>query len=1689
MSHPDADHDSVLADLLEAARAEIRSGTIDVEAWRRRHPEIIDELLPLLETVQNLDTAVSDWKGLDTMAAADAEGGATVDAATAADHQPAESEPLPETIGRYRIIERVGVGGMGTVYKAHDPQLDRIVAVKVPHFHPARKAGAALQRFLREARAAARVRHPHVCPIHDVGEQDGLPYVVMAYIDGQTLADRLRGGARFEDPRAAVALVRQVAEALEAVHGHGIVHRDLKPGNILLEADGRAVLTDFGLARPEQDTENLTDEGVLVGTPAYMPVEQISPGNGTLGPWTDLYSLGVVLYQMLTGRLPYQAGTALDLLLKIGSEEPVPPSRFSEGLDPALEAIVLKMMARRPEDRYPNARALIEALDEWLRTTPSAPAAESTAMVPAAVSTGGAGSPPRTSRRRPLVAAMVVLLLAPLCWFYGGTVIRFATDRGELVIEVDDQDIEVRVVRNGAVVTDRTTRREFTLRAGAGEVEVFEKDGVGPLATKKFTLNRGGRTVVRVTAELAAARRGAVSDAASDFALRFDVGDKVAFADFKPLDPGHPFTLEGFVTPTSARQADIFGDSRIRLQIADGKWLYNYWEKGKNNWLHAGTVVQGKRTHVSLVFAPKHHRIFVDGKLVRETRQDEDLQPGSSAFFIGAGEKAFRGMAGLVDEIRLSKTARYDKDFTPETRFRPDADTIALYHCDEGAGDKLVDASGNGHHGKIFGARWVKADGSEIDAPSPEPSGLTAEQRKALEWVLSVGGELVLTPVGGKMIRLKRGDALPAGKFLLGTVSLAGVKNPADLVEKLSAAPPASHTINLAETNIGDREVAALAALPAFGHTAFWELSGTKVTDAALQRLGRLPNLWGGTFDRTAISDAGVKHLAASTGLQNLNLSRTALTDAGLDHLAVPTHWRNPVTVRSSLNVKGTKVTQAGVEKLARAVPHLRIYWDGGVLQPTVVPSTDPAATTPEQRQALEWVLAVGGNLNVSVNGEGVLLNPGDRLPEGPFEVGILSLKRVKKVVDIVERLRTVPPVQHTIDLSDTNVGDKEVRALAALPAFRRTTYWGLGGTRVTDAALGPLGQLPSLHGGNFDRTAITDAGLKHLAASASLMHLNLEKTAVTDAGLEHLAAPKWWNTLNVKGTKVTQAGVGKLARAVPHLRIHWDGGVIEPTTPADPDRRAADWVLGLGGSVKLLAAGRERTIAAVEELPAGAFQLTELLLHGNKGVDDAGLRNLAGCKNLTSLNLNATAISDAGLIHVKGCRDLKYLGLEYAGLTDSGLAYFKDCENLEAINLGRTQVTDAGLAHLKSTRTLTALVLHGLKVTDGGLAVFQGHENLTHLDLGYTGVTDKGLTHFDHCRGLKMLFLPNTRITDKGLDLLKKFKNLGSLVLTKTKVTAKGIDALRKALPQCRIQWDGGVVEPKRAAADPERRAAEWVLSVGGIVGVRVQGVLRGGIKDMDDLPHETFELVVINLGQNPSVDDTGLANLRNCRNLEQLNLYNSNLITDAGLAHLKGCGSLTHLNLFNCHRVTDAGLAQLRDLTNLTYLHLTQTRVSDAGLVHLRNLENLTVLHLHSTQVSEDGIARLEDLKNLSEFHPPNLSDAGLVRLKAFKSLTKLGLRFNTKVSDAGLAHLKDIKNLAFLSLEDTKLSDAGLVHLKDCKNLRELRVKKTMVTAGMIEELHKALPQCRIQWEGGVVEPAGTSRRATAGTGSAG
>lgn len=288
---------------------------------------------------------------------------------------------LGRTLGNYKIVEEVGRGGMAVIYKAYQENLDRFVAVKVLPLRYSRPDF--IERFNREARAAARLSHPNILPIYDFGHEEGISYIVMKYVPTGTLKDRMSGPM---EPQEAARFVGQIAAALDHAHERGVLHRDVKPSNALLDEGDWILLADFGLAKLADDAQ-LTASGTGVGTPAYMSPEQ---GQGTeVDARTDVYSLGAVLYEMVTGDVPFKADTPMAVALKHITEPLPPPRKFRPDLSPEVEKVIVKAMAKERAARYQSAGemalALLQALEGEQRPpvkdVPPAPPEEKTDTV------------------------------------------------------------------------------------------------------------------------------------------------------------------------------------------------------------------------------------------------------------------------------------------------------------------------------------------------------------------------------------------------------------------------------------------------------------------------------------------------------------------------------------------------------------------------------------------------------------------------------------------------------------------------------------------------------------------------------------------------------------------------------------------------------------------------------------------------------------------------------------------------------------------------------------------------------------------------------------------------------------------------------------------------------------------------------------------------------------------------------------------------------------------------------------------------------------------------------------------------------------------------------------------------------------------------------------------------------------
>jgi hypothetical protein len=273
---------------------------------------------------------------------------------------------IGRTLGDYRIVEQIGMGGMATVYKAYDPTFDRFVAIKILP-ETSSKRPEFRERFKREAKAIARLEHPHVLPVFSYGEEDGITFLVMRYLPSGTLRDYL------QENRPSLAqtsvILKQLADALDHAHGHGILHRDVKPSNVLLDDKGNAYLTDFGIAKMVEEVVELTRGDAILGTPAYMSPEQCESARD-LTPASDQYSLGIVLYEMVTGRPPFEAETPLAVILQHLNDPLPPPSSLRPDLPEDVERVILKALSGERGQRWPSCSAMATAFEQAVAAAP-----------------------------------------------------------------------------------------------------------------------------------------------------------------------------------------------------------------------------------------------------------------------------------------------------------------------------------------------------------------------------------------------------------------------------------------------------------------------------------------------------------------------------------------------------------------------------------------------------------------------------------------------------------------------------------------------------------------------------------------------------------------------------------------------------------------------------------------------------------------------------------------------------------------------------------------------------------------------------------------------------------------------------------------------------------------------------------------------------------------------------------------------------------------------------------------------------------------------------------------------------------------------------------------------------------------------------------------------------------------------
>lgn len=1040
----------------------------------------------------------------------------------------------PSEIGRlahYRVLRLLGRGGMGFVFLAHDPHLDRPVALKVMRPEIASRP-AARERFMREARLAARVKSDHIVTIYQVSEDRGVPFLAMELLQGMTLESLIKSTNQPLEIPFVAAIGRQIAAGLAAAHEQGLIHRDIKPANVWIEtgSTGQVKLLDFGLARANESSDALTQTGMILGTPAYMAPEQAR--GEPLDARADLWSLGVILYELLTRRRPFLGANTLAILASIATDDPPAIQSLNPLVPEPLARLTMQLLEKKPTARPASAREIIATLDSLLLPSASSIATATSTPPPHFTQLDASGPSPLLAPSRPQSRRLVLLsalaLLFPLGLLLGGTIIRVATHKGEIVVELDDPHLEVRVIQNGVVVQDKTKQRDFVVSAGDGILEVYEKDGIGPLVTKQFTLNRGDKITLKITlAELADAkakdptptspqptpppatrpdpdRRAANFVLAKGGGIKVKVGDITTEIQDASRLPQERFQLLEFGLPQMADITDddlahFDGCRHLRnLHLVRASRITNaglrYFENCKN--LKYLNLAETKITDEGLRYFRGCSQLeFVN---LRDTK----ISDAGLEHLKGCTQLSFIDLHGTqVSDLGLT----YLKDCT---------NLMAIDF-----GHTKITGLGLAPFRRLLELRFdhvpVTTDALSALQPSPELTVLVIQNPPQL---LSAAG---LT--GFKNCTKLR------------TLGLVGFSlRDADLEMFTHCENLESLWLRLPITDRG------LAPFQNKTQLKQLTLECPNVTDAGLAFFKGCRQLDNLRIESPHITDAGLAHLHANRNISSLWLIHTSVTD-----LSLP--WISSLSCRNICDLSDTRISREGFERLRAAHPDWNLEW------------------SERNHHCAQAVLQTGGQVWIAppADPEPSLVKHADELIRPLFQVRRVKLSSGERpILQAMELLGTLNDPRFDLLLSLDVSGCKDV-PLATLKNLMTLEELNLANCQLDDLKLGQLPTLPSLKrlilDGNdlgtpgvfrLTKTAtqvqelslacpkLGTAAALHLPEFKKLKRLSLAGSQVNDASVKHLAKLSDLEELDVRKTNLTPAGINELKKALPKCHI-----------------------------------------------------------------------------------------------------------------------------------------------------------------------------------------------------------------------------------------------------------------------------------------------------------------------------------------------------------------------------------------------------------------------------------------------------------------------------------------------------------------------------------------------------------------------
>ncbi len=1276
-------------------------------------------------------------------------------------HQVAAGHAADLVLGNYILLDKIGAGGMGQVFRARHRRMDRIVALKTL---PKRLVDSpeAVARFHREVQAAAKLSHPNIVTAHDADEFNGTHFLVMENVAGSDLMTLVRNRGPLQI-NLAVDCVKQSAQGLNYAHEQGVIHRDIKPSNLLLGTDGAVKILDMGLARFESGRDEsamLTQDGAVMGTVDYMSPEQ-AVDTRTADARADIYSLGCTLYYLLTGRAMF-AGDTLVAKVLAHRDQPAPHLENQE-----LDKIFQRMVAKNPEDRYPNMLALLKDLDLLgpLTHPDHAPASESIADE-ALIETSSASvretrpnispseraplQPPKSTwdlkslpkwlistvqtRPRVAIACCAIVLLAAFGLIFGDQIFKIETPDGYIVITSNVPDLEIFVDENQVVaITDPNDNKKFKVQIpkGGKMLRVAKEGFEAEMATFDLTTQKGDVSVKFVPKDAAVV--GGNSREAFERAVAARILSLGGSVEIIRNDGGAQFGVSGteelpaadFVVKFVSLDEKSVDSSLIRaicgLSQLKGLGLENSGVDDDDvrqlatlqlehlNLVHnaeltnEGIAALGEMTSLKGLYIHSSRNITDTcmasvGKLT----QLEDLLIHNTKI-TDEGLVHLKSLPNLKRLYLPAQTTHRALEYLKELK-----ELRILYIESEHISDQgLVSLTLLTNLEQLYleQANVSLEARQRLQAALPECEIIWPDsERSVAEWVLSVGGSVSLVDIG----TVSDVVDLPQAPFTIEQINLDRTAVADSDLEKIAQLPDLQYlTLNF--TGVGDEGVAHFAD----GGLRALQLEGcANVTNEGLVRMGRQESMYMLYLNGTAVDDAGISVLAANfSNLSNVAFGGTNVSKASMANFLKMSRLQH-------LWLANTSLTHTDVEPLREKIPDCKIY------------------TTDTQRAIVQMVLEHGGTLSIQNGNMRGTINPTK-----------------------LEELNDLDYAVTGIDLSHS--------------------------------------------------ATLRDSDLECLRWGELIRSVSLRGTAVTDEGLKYLAGRYNLRNLDVSETRVTPAGVTEFFEKTPECNAY------------DEDRSVAEWVLSTGGVI-----GVDGGIG--NPLPQIPFRLT-LVGFAGREIAASDLERLSRLQTIQDLRFNdCTNLETDAILELLHQKSLKSLHIAYSsghdltrlvkGLKDSSLEHLRLREvepqhiaaltqigNLRTLELYHSFVRDEALTELATLPHLETVWLEACgELTGEGLARLAQSPTIRFVNL----MLCKNLKNFPALDGvdskIEGLNLSGSSITDEMLAQLVHLQALKNLDVTRTAVTPAGVAAFQAARPEVEVLFDATPDVPEEFAHRP---------------------------------------------------------------------------------------------------------------------------------------------------------------------------------------------------------------------------------------------------------------------------------------------